>query len=151
MIGLPDPVPNPDYINLEQLKGVTVEAGPGVNDRGHPETYIDMVHTPAEWTKSPAGSVTSCAQALYMTVDLGAFYEVGSVTVWNYYGDTRKYCGQKIALSATGSFAGEETVVYDTKQGYGPYRSHLTTSLVLHYSQSVAVIVLGKLPSARTP
>jgi hypothetical protein len=120
IMGLPDPVPNPDYINLEQLKGVTVQAGPGVNDRGHPETYIDMVHTPAEWTKSPAGSVTSCAQALYMTVNLGAKYIVGSVTVWNYYGDTRKYCGQKIALSTTGSFAGEETVVYDTKSSFGP-------------------------------
>ena len=118
--GLPDPVPNPDYINLEQLQGVTVSAGPGVNDHGHPERYIDMVHTPAEWTKSPTGDVQSCAQSLYMTIDLGAFYEVGSVTIYNYYGDTRKYCGQKLALSTTGDFNGEETVVYDTKQDYGP-------------------------------
>eukprot|EP01051_Picozoa_sp_SAG22_P004129 SAG22_NODE_214_length_15003_cov_18.466519_5_plen_82_part_00 len=43
--------------------------------------------------------------------------------VWHYYGDTRAYCGQKIALSTTGAFVGEEVVVYDTGADYGPTES----------------------------
>ena len=33
---------------------------------------------------------------------------------------SRAYCGQKLALSTTGLFAGEETVVMETGTGYGP-------------------------------
>ena len=43
-----------------------------------------------------------------------------SKTKRHYYGSTRSYCGQKVALSTTGDFTGEEYVVYDTGLGYGP-------------------------------
>lgn len=46
-------------------------------------------------------------------VDLGMDMYVGSVTVWHFYGDPRRYCNQRIALSETGRFAGEETTIYD--------------------------------------
>ena len=47
----------------------------------------------------------------YVTVDLKRWYQVGAITTWMYYQDKRRYCGQKIALSKTGKFAGEEVVV----------------------------------------
>ena len=39
------------------------------------------------------------------------------------WADGRQYCGQKVALSMTGAFAGEEVVVYDTGSGWGPAES----------------------------
>ena len=49
-----------------------------------------------------------------MTIDLGALHSMNGVTIWHYYGNQRAYCSQKIAVSMTGEFSGEETVVYDT-------------------------------------
>ena len=49
-----------------------------------------------------------------MTIDLGAPHSLSGVTIWHYYGNQRAYCSQKIAISMTGDFSGEETVVYDT-------------------------------------
>jgi hypothetical protein len=46
------------------------------------------------------------------------------VSLWHYYGDTRQYCGQKVALSTTGAFNGEEVVVLpDTGLDFGPPES----------------------------
>jgi hypothetical protein len=52
---------------------------------------------------------------MVVTVDLGDVYTTTGATLWRYYfqTSTRKYCNQKLALSATGQFAGEETVVYE--------------------------------------
>jgi hypothetical protein len=86
-------------------------------------SLIDNNHNPNQWAHSPTGNTGSCKKPLWVTVNLGNYYEVGSVTVWNYYGDRRRYCGQKIALSMTGDFDGEEKVVYDTKGGYGPWET----------------------------
>ena len=61
----------------------------------------------------------SCEERLYITIDLGAVYTINSVTVWHYSGDTRRYCGQKVAISSTGDFTGEETTVYDTGSDFG--------------------------------
>jgi hypothetical protein len=49
-------------------------------------------------------------------VDLGGLYELTGTTIWHFHGtsDKRAYCAQKIAVSTTGAFAGEELVVYDT-------------------------------------
>ena len=37
----------------DQLPGATATAGPYMDDRGTPEVFIDMIHTPDEWTTSP--------------------------------------------------------------------------------------------------
>jgi hypothetical protein len=101
-------------VNLDQLAGVTAMAGPGVNDRGDPASVIDMDHTPGNWVNSPTADFDTCAEQAYVTIDLGADHTTTGTTVWHYYGGARAYCSQKIAMSATGEFAGEEIVVMDT-------------------------------------
>jgi hypothetical protein len=100
------------FINLEQLKKAAVILGPGMSQK-NPKSFIDMNPSPSSYPVSPTGSSKSCADPRYVTVDLGNFYEVQSATIWNYYADGRRYCGQKIALSKTGVFAGEEDVVWN--------------------------------------
>ena len=105
--------------------GVTVGVG------GQAERLIDMVHNPADWTVSPhnSGRLDSenafhdCLHSLYVTVDLLQNSPITGVTVWHFHGDPRQYCNQKIALSTTGAFAGEEDVVYETGPEYGPPES----------------------------
>ena len=46
-------------------------------------------------------------------VDLGEARELGALRVWHYYRDRRTYYGNRIELSPTGKFAGEQTVVFD--------------------------------------
>ena len=127
--------------NLDQLPGVTVTLGTTVETDsdlpvppgdsrcasqgcgfrgGSPSTIVDMSHAPGEWTSSPYGDSPDCSTRLYVTVDLGMIYPVDGVTIWHYHGDDRSYCGQKVAVSATGQFTGEEIVVFDTGLEYGP-------------------------------
>ena len=41
----------------------------------------------------------------------------------------RAYCAQKVAISTTGHFAGEEVVVYDTGLAYGGVESASTQAI----------------------
>merc|ERR1711964_568466 len=75
---------------------------------------IDMDHSPGAWTSSPHAGADTCATQAYVNIDLGAPHSLSGVTIWHYYGNQRAYCSQKIALSMSGEFEGEETVVYDT-------------------------------------
>ena len=77
-----------------------------------------------------------CSDNRFMTVDLGAVHSTSGVTIWHYCkpptpqghqagiswstrsdylvsadGNDRGYCNQRVALSITGEFAGEEIVV----------------------------------------
>ncbi len=54
-------------------------------------------------------------------VDLGEVKKLGNIRVWHYYQDRRSYLGNRVAVSATGKFAGEETVIFDSAKD-GPYR-----------------------------
>jgi hypothetical protein len=110
-------------INLDQLDGVTAIAGPGVNDRGAPEAIIDMDHSPGSWVNSPTADFGDCNTNVYMTIDLGDYYYITGVTIWHYYGNDRAYCSQKIAISASDAFEGEESVAFDTGTDYGPTES----------------------------
>ena len=124
--GLPNPVPEEfvgdGIMNLDQLNGVTAIGGPGVDDntdRGNAIGFmsvIDMDHSPDAWTSSPHSGGPTCSRedGGYVTIDLGAPHSLTGVTIWHYYGNDRAYCSQKVAISVTGAFAGEETVVYDT-------------------------------------
>ncbi|NQT86804.1 hypothetical protein HQ560_08580, partial [bacterium] len=54
-------------------------------------------------------------------VDLGEVRKLGNIRVWHYYRDGRSYLGNRLAVSATGEFAGEETLVFDAaKDGAYP-------------------------------
>ena len=92
--------------------GVRAYNGPGVTN--DPMQFIDTLHTPAFFESSPYAGLNTCATSAYITIDLGTPYLTTGATVWHYYGDERAYCNQKVAISASGEFAGEETVVYDT-------------------------------------
>jgi hypothetical protein len=73
-----------------------------------------MDHTPGKWTSSPTDDFSTCAENAYMTIDLGAVYTTTGATIWHYYGNDRAYCNQKLAVSTTGAFSGEEAVIFDT-------------------------------------
>jgi hypothetical protein len=107
-----------DPINLDQVDGVTATMGAtnggAFNDRGNPGSVIDMDHTPSAWTTSPTADYGTCADQAYMTIDLGSAHTTTGAAIWHYYGNDRAYCSQKVAMSVTGEFAGEEIVVMDT-------------------------------------
>ena len=84
------------------------------DDVGGAATTIDGDHSPGTWTSSPHSSHPTCATQAYVTIDLGAPQSLTGVTIWHYYGNSRAYCSQKLAISDSGAFAGEEVVVYDT-------------------------------------
>ena len=111
---LPPPNPSPSNSTIELSAGAGVRAynGPGLGN--NPMAFINMDHTPAQFVNSPWADIATCADSRYITVDLGAPYMTTGATLWHYYDDNRAYCNQGVAISATGEFAGEETVVYDT-------------------------------------
>ncbi|MBT3201193.1 MAG: hypothetical protein HN350_14930, partial [Phycisphaerales bacterium] len=49
----------------------------------------------------------------WVQVDLGEVVELGNIRAWHYYRDGRTYKHNRLSVSATGKFAGEETVVFD--------------------------------------
>eukprot|EP01052_Picozoa_sp_SAG31_P028411 SAG31_NODE_2742_length_5154_cov_4.341048_1_plen_388_part_00 len=136
-----------EMINLDQLDGVTAELGTTVDtatdsvvtdaaacsDFGcgfhtsHGDydaaAIVDNNHSPASWAATPYADSLDCGTRAYVTVNLGEVYPVGRVIIWHFYGNTRAYCGQKLALSPTGEFAGEETVVMETGTAYGDNES----------------------------
>jgi len=57
----------------------------------------------------------------WVQVDLGEVRPVGAVGVWHYFRDGRAYHGNRVLLSSTGKFSGEETVVFDSAKD-GEYR-----------------------------
>jgi len=59
--------------------------------------------------------------AAWAQVDLGEVRKLGNIRVWHYYRDGRSYIDNRLAVSATGKFAGEETVIFDSAKD-GAYR-----------------------------
>lgn len=51
----------------------------------------------------------------WVQIDLGEVQPLAYLRLWHYYQDGRSYRGNRVALSATGEFAGEEKVVYDSE------------------------------------
>ena len=52
----------------------------------------------------------------WVQIDLGSVEKVAFVRLWNYFRDGRTYHGNRLALSASGKFAGEETMVFDSRR-----------------------------------
>ena len=93
--------------------GPRVVNGPGVVQS--PMGFIDGDHTPDSWVNAPSvREMPTCADNRYVTIDLGKAYMTTGATLWHWYGDTRSYCNQKVAVSVTGTFDGEEMVMYET-------------------------------------
>lgn len=80
---------------------------------------VDATPSPALWYLHPTYDRPLCNDPAWVQVDLGSEMRIGSVTVWHYYLDPRSYCGQRIAVSTTGAFVGEEIVVADNHLQYG--------------------------------
>ena len=53
---------------------------------------------------------------VWMQVDLGQIMEVTHIRLWHYFRDRRAYHHNKIALSPTGEFKGEEIIVFDSEK-----------------------------------
>ncbi len=52
----------------------------------------------------------------WVEIDLASVQRIAFVRLWNYFGDGRTYHGNRLALSPTGEFAGEETLVFDSRK-----------------------------------
>jgi len=52
----------------------------------------------------------------WVQVDLGETQPVAFVRLWNYFRDGRTYHGNRLAVSPSGEFAGEETFVFDGRK-----------------------------------
>ena len=50
----------------DQLPGATATAGPYMDDRGTPQVFIDMIHTPEEWTTSPTAGEPARSQVIIL-------------------------------------------------------------------------------------
>ena len=50
----------------------------------------------------------------WVQVDLGEVRKLGNIRMWHYYRDGRSYANNRLSVSVTGKFAGEETVVFDS-------------------------------------
>ena len=144
--------------NLCALPGVTVTLGGEVETAtGRPTTYsgtgnvgqgfrggqpaslVDDIHDPSSWSDAPFGDCASCDERLFLTLDLGTNFPLTGVTIWHYYGDTRAYCSQKVAISQSSDFAGEEVVVYDTGTGFGAEETETGNSIA--FDRTVARFV----------
>eukprot|EP00041_Stephanoeca_diplocostata_P039751 m.1637696 g.1637696 ORF g.1637696 m.1637696 type:complete len:466 (-) comp26048_c0_seq1:429-1826(-) len=78
--------------------------------------HLLVVNPPAPvgaWPVCAGYEQATCDDEYWVQADLGMDMYIGAVTVWHYYGDPRRYCNQRIALSSTGLFAGEESTIYD--------------------------------------
>ena len=59
----------------------------------------------------------------WVQVDLGKVQSLAAVRQWNYFRDGRTFHGNRLVVSPTGEFQGEETVVFDSeKSGEYPER-----------------------------
>ena len=47
-------------------------------------------------------------------VDLGQVHEIAVIRLWHYYRGGRRYTGNRLAVSPSGAFQGEETVIFDS-------------------------------------
>lgn len=52
----------------------------------------------------------------WVQVDLGEVRPVAFVRLWNFFRDRRTYHGNRVAVSPSGEFAGEETFVFDSRK-----------------------------------
>jgi hypothetical protein len=108
-------IPSAPLVSLNGVSGISVYEGPGVNDYGYPKSLVNGLTD----AMPPFGVANTCNDTVFMTVDLKTIYML--LTIWNNYiaGEVggRSYCGQKVAVSATGLFSGEELIV---GQGTGP-------------------------------
>ncbi|MDP6634488.1 MAG: hypothetical protein QGG42_06300 [Phycisphaerae bacterium] len=50
----------------------------------------------------------------WVQVDLGEVMKLGNIRVWHYYRDGRSYLENRLSISTTGKFVGEETVIFDS-------------------------------------
>ena len=56
----------------------------------------------------------------WVQVDLETVQPVAFIRLWNYFRDGRTYHGNRLAVSPTGDFDGEETMIFDSRQ-HGEY------------------------------
>jgi len=52
----------------------------------------------------------------WVQIDLGTVQPIAAIRLWNYFRDGRTYHGNRLAVSPTGEFGGEETMIFDSRQ-----------------------------------
>lgn len=104
--------------NLATLTGLAV-AGVSSGALTSPlanANFLDTNIDPSNWQNHPQDAVVAPATA-YIDVDLGKQTEIDAVTIWHYWLDTRKYKNQKLEVSRTGAFNGEQIEIYNVALG----------------------------------
>eukprot|EP00041_Stephanoeca_diplocostata_P016715 m.330212 g.330212 ORF g.330212 m.330212 type:complete len:513 (+) comp20457_c2_seq1:157-1695(+) len=102
-----------DFVSL-QMSGLSIagSTNPTSIQTAKHLLAINPPASPGTWRICPGYAEDTCATNSWIQVDLRMLMYIGEVTVWHYFGDTRRYCNQRIAVSTTGEFAGEETTIY---------------------------------------
>ena len=101
-----------DFISSQQipLSGSMVSASFYLSNSAK-ANLVDGNTALSAWTTDPYVLVSSCAETVYVQVDLGKQMLLSQVIFWNYY-DGRQYCNISVQLSSSCMFAGEEIVVF---------------------------------------
>eukprot|EP00301_Raphidiophrys_heterophryoidea_P023668 c7465_g1_i1.p1 GENE.c7465_g1_i1~~c7465_g1_i1.p1 ORF type:complete len:700 (+),score=231.16 c7465_g1_i1:62-2101(+) len=103
-----------DPTNFALGKPVTLSSGV----QGSASSFVDGLTTPSLWATAPHADATTCDQVVWATVDLGRAVDITEVRVWQYYGDTRRYCNKQLELSLSGAFAGEQVSTWNAGPSY---------------------------------
>jgi hypothetical protein len=94
--------------NLALEKPVLMSGGAG---QGGPELLTDGKTETDPYLGGPT----------WVQVDLEDEFVIDTIHIWHYWGDGRTYHDNKIALSKSGDFLGEEVVVFDTNDADEEY------------------------------
>ena len=99
-----------DRINLALNKPVKASTGPA----GKHKRPFSSVTDGSTYYGYYIMTETTPGIPQWIEVDLEGIYPIDTIVIWHYYSDNRKYHHNKIAVSTTGKFRGEETVIFDS-------------------------------------
>jgi hypothetical protein len=98
------------------FNAATMDASTGIWLRGKTSLLTGTPNS-GTWSNNIYYDVIGCYAPVWLQVDLGSEMRVGTVSTWKYWFDRRQYCGQRIAISSTGLFQGEETDISEHSPG----------------------------------
>jgi hypothetical protein len=104
-------------VDLTTNKNLAIDATSGFTNLA---ALTNGVTNASLWKSLPYLDSATCSNPSFVTIDLGSLKVITSITVWHYYLDTRRYCGQTLEISSTGVFGGEQTYIMYTGTSYGP-------------------------------
>jgi len=138
--------PSLGFKNIALLKPVSLS--PNSAGDGFSTALVDGATDDTNWNVSPhwdSEDLFQCSTA-FATIDLGYQSLLSSITVWQVYSDSRRYCGQKLEVSNVPDFEGEQTVVVDNGSDFGSEQKNIGSV----YGEHVGVYRYVRFTSGRS-